>query len=44
MDDEIDVMIADRDDAVPMDFLDEIVAEYQRSVIFDGQQLLATGG
>lgn len=44
MNDEIDVKIADRDDAVPLDFLDEIVAEYQRNVIFDGQQLVAAGG
>lgn len=43
MDDEIDVTIADRDDAVPMDLIDEIVAEYARSVMFDGQQLVPVG-
>ena len=44
MNDEIDVTIAEREDAVPLDFLEGIVAEYQRNVIFDGQQLVAAGG
>ena len=36
MPDEIDVSIADRDDEVPLEMLDEIVAEYQRNVLCDG--------
>ena len=42
MDDEINISIADRDDAVPLEMLDEIVAEYQRAVMFDGQHLVAS--
>lgn len=44
MDADIDVTIADREDAVPLDFLDEVVAQYQRNVVFDGQQLRAMEG
>lgn len=44
MDQEISISIADRDDAVPFDFLEEIVAEYRQSVFFDGMQLVATEG
>lgn len=40
MTDEIDVTIADREDQVPMELLDEIVAEYQQAVMFDGIQLV----
>ncbi len=41
MNDEIDVTIADRDDEVPAEMLEEIVIEYQRAVRFDGTQLVA---
>ncbi len=44
MTDEIDVTIADRDDEVPMELLDEIVAEYQRNVLCDGMRLVAAEG
>ncbi len=44
MDNEIDPTIADRGDSIPLEMLDEIVAEYERGVMFDGQQLVATGG
>lgn len=44
MDNEIDPTIADRNDSIPFEMLDEIVAEYERGVMFDGQQLVATGG
>ena len=40
MTDEIDVTIADRDDEVPMELLDEIVAEYQRNVLCDGLRVV----
>ena len=41
MQDDVDVALADRDDAVPEDWLDEIVAEYQRNIIFDGVRVQA---
>ena len=41
MTDEIDVTIADRDDELPIEMLDEIVAEYRRAVMFDGTGLVA---
>lgn len=41
MPDEIDVTIADRADEVPMELFDEIVAEYQRNVLFDGVRVVA---
>lgn len=44
MDDDMDVAIAERADTVPLEFLDDIVAEYQRAIIFDGQQLVAAEG
>lgn len=44
MTDEIDVTIADRDDEVPMELLDEIVVEYQRNVLCDGMRLVAAEG
>ena len=40
MTDEIDVSIADRDDEVPLEMLDEIVAEYQRNVLCDGLRVV----
>ena len=40
-DDNLDVALADRDDAVPEDFLDAIVAEYQRNIVFDGLSVMA---
>ena len=39
--DEIDVTIADRDDEIPLELLDEIVSEYQQAVMFDGVQLVS---
>ena len=44
MENEIDSTIADRSDSIPDETLDEIVAEYERGVMFDGQRLVATGG
>lgn len=44
MDNEIDTTIADRGDSIPSEMLDEIVAEYERGVMFDGQRLVAIGG
>ena len=44
MENEIDSTAADRSDSIPDEMLDEIVAEYERSVMFDGQRLVATGG
>ena len=40
MPDEIDVSIDDRDDEVPLEMLDEIVAEYQRNVLCDGLRVV----
>ena len=40
MPDEIDVSIADRDDEVPLEMLDAIVAEYQRNVLCDGLRVV----
>ena len=40
VDDDIDTSLADREDAVPIEMLDEIVAEYQRNIIFDGVALI----
>ena len=40
MDNEIDSTIADRSDSIPAEMLDEIVAEYERAVAFDGAQLV----
>ena len=44
MENEIDSTVADRSDSIPDEMLDEIVAEYERGVMFDGQRLVATGG
>lgn len=41
MDEEINVAIAERADAVPLDMLDDIVAEYHRNVMFDGVRMVA---
>ena len=44
MKNEIDSTVADRSDSIHDEMLDEIVAEYERGVMFDGQRLVATGG
>ena len=44
MENEIDSTVADRSDSIPDEMLDEIVAEYERGVMFDGQRIVATGG
>ena len=41
--DGIAVDVADQADAVPPEFLDEIVSEYLNGVIFDGKELVAKG-
>ena len=42
-DDDLDLALADRDDAVQMELLDEIVAEYERDLFYDGVRIVSRG-